>query len=152
MTTVGYFQIAAASWIALLALRGFSLLQIGMLESIFHIVSLCFELPPVLSPMSSGGGNADCKSDSLPDFRYADDFSTGFATTALALGCSALSYNLASGTREALAYDSLKQNGNEGFYARFSSTEMMLYRITNSTANALRRSCPVAGIPTRICD
>ena len=61
-------------------------------------------------------------------------FSTGFATTALALGCSALSYNLASGTREALAYDSLKQNGDEGFYARFSSTEMMLYRITNSTA------------------
>ena len=43
-------------------------------------------------------------------------------------------YNLASGTREALAYDSLKQNGDEGFYARFSSTEMMLYRITNSTA------------------
>ena len=31
-------------------------------------------------------------------------------------------------------YDSLKQNGDEGFYARFSSTEMMLYRITNSTA------------------
>lgn len=61
-------------------------------------------------------------------------FSTGFATTALALGCSALSYNLASGTREALAYDSLKQNGDEWFYARFSSTEMMLYRITNSTA------------------
>ncbi len=29
MTTVGYFQIAAASWVALLALRGFSLLQIG---------------------------------------------------------------------------------------------------------------------------
>ena len=51
-----------------------------------------------------------------------------------ALGCSALSYNLASGTREALAYDSLKQNGDEWFYARFSSTEMMLYRITNSTA------------------
>ena len=45
MTTIGYFQIAAASWVALLALRGFSLLQIGMLESIFHIVSLCFELP-----------------------------------------------------------------------------------------------------------
>ena len=57
MTTVGYFQIAAASWVALLALRGFSLLQIGMLESIFHIVSLCFELPSsALSPMFSGDG------------------------------------------------------------------------------------------------
>ena len=34
-----------------------------------------------------------------------------------------LSYNLASGTREALAYDSLKKDGNEGAYNRFSSTE-----------------------------
>lgn len=134
MTTVGYFQIAAASWVALLALRGFSLLQIGMLESIFHIVSLCFELLRRCRRCFRATENADCKSDGLPDFRYADDFSTGFATTALALGCSALSYNLASGTREALAYDSLKQNGDEWFYARFSSTEMMLYRITNSTA------------------
>ena len=45
VTSVGYFQIAGASWVALLALRGFSLLEIGMLESIFHIVSFCFELP-----------------------------------------------------------------------------------------------------------
>ena len=39
VTSVGYFQIAWASWVALLALRGFSLLEIGILESIFHIVS-----------------------------------------------------------------------------------------------------------------
>ena len=45
MTTVGYFQIAGASWVALLAMRGFSLLEIGVLESIFHVVSFCFEIP-----------------------------------------------------------------------------------------------------------
>lgn len=135
MTTVGYFQIAAASWVALLALRGFSLLQIGMLESIFHIVSLCFELPSGVVADVFGRRKTLIASQiaSLISGTLMI-FSTGFATTALALGCSALSYNLASGTREALAYDSLKQNGNEGFYARFSSTEMMLYRITNSTA------------------
>ena len=135
MTTVGYFQIAAASWVALLALRGFSLLQIGMLESIFHIVSLCFELPSGIVADVFGRRKTLIASQiaSLISGTLMI-FSTGFATTALALGCSALSYNLASGTREALAYDSLKQNGDEGFYARFSSTEMMLYRITNSTA------------------
>ena len=42
LTTVSYFRIAGASWVALLALRGFSLLQIGILESIFHIASRCF--------------------------------------------------------------------------------------------------------------
>ena len=31
LTTVGYFSIAGASWAALLALRGFSILEIGML-------------------------------------------------------------------------------------------------------------------------
>ena len=135
MTTVGYFQIAAASWVALLALRGFSLLQIGMLESIFHIVSLCFELPSGIVADVFGRRKTLIASQiaSLISGTLMI-FSTGFATTALALGCSALSYNLASGTREALAYDSLKQNGDEWFYARFSSTEMMLYRITNSTA------------------
>ena len=45
LTTVSYFRIAGASWVALLALRGFSLLQIGVLESIFHIASSCFEIP-----------------------------------------------------------------------------------------------------------
>ena len=135
MTTVGYFQIAAASWVALLALRGFSLLQIGMLESIFHIVSLCFELPSGVVADVFGRRKTLIASQmtSLISGTLMI-FSTGFATTALALGCSALSYNLASGTREALAYDSLKQNGNEAFYAHFSSVEMMLYRITNSTA------------------
>lgn len=45
LTTIGYFQIAGASWVALLALRGFSMLEIGMLESIFHVVSCIFEIP-----------------------------------------------------------------------------------------------------------
>ena len=45
LTAVGYFLPAGSSWVALLALRGFSVLEIGLLESIFHIVSFCFELP-----------------------------------------------------------------------------------------------------------
>ena len=74
MTTVGYFQIAAASWVALLALRGFSLLQIGMLESIFHIVSLCFELPSGVVADVFGRRKTLIASQVRPDFRYADDF------------------------------------------------------------------------------
>lgn len=45
ITAIGYFQIAGASWVALLAAREFSLLEIGILESIFHVVSMCFEIP-----------------------------------------------------------------------------------------------------------
>lgn len=50
------------------------------------------------------------------------------------MGFSALSYNLSSGTREALAYDSLKYAGQEEIYNRFASAEMALYRISSSTA------------------
>lgn len=35
LTAVGYFLPAGSSWVALLALRGFSVLEIGLLESIF---------------------------------------------------------------------------------------------------------------------
>lgn len=45
-----------------------------------------------------------------------------------------MSYNLSSGTREALAYDSLKYAGQEDAYNRFASTEMVLYRLSKSTA------------------
>ena len=135
MTTVSYFQIAAASWVALLALRGFSLLQIGMIESIFHIVSFCFELPSGVVADVFGRRKTLIASQTVSLISGTlMIFSTGFASTAFAVGCSALSYNLASGTREALAYDTLKQTGDESFYAHFSSVEMMLYRITNSTA------------------
>lgn len=44
------------------------------------------------------------------------------------------SYDIESGTREALAYDSLKSVNSENDYNKFASTEMMLYRITSSLA------------------
>lgn len=52
--------------------------------------------------------------------------SANFWTTAIAIGFSAISYNLESGTREALAYNSLKSVNRENDYNKFASTEMML--------------------------
>ena len=135
LTTVGYFRIAGASWVALLALRGFSMLEIGMLESIFHIVSSSFEIPSgVVADVF--GRKKTMVLASLVSFVSGlfMILSNNFWSVAFAIGFSALSYNLESGTREALAYDSLKFAGNEEKYNKFASTEMMLYRITSSTA------------------
>lgn len=135
LTTVGYFQIAGASWVALLALRGFSLLEIGILESIFHAVSCIFEIP--------SGAVADVfgRKRTLTLSKLVSVFSsvlmilsTNFWTVAIAIGFNAISYNLESGTREALAYDSLKSVKCENDYNKFASTDMMLYRITSSLA------------------
>lgn len=135
ITTIGYFEIAGASWVALLALRGFSILEIGILESIFHIVSSCFEIP--------SGVVADVfgRKRTMVLARVVSLISSllmilsfNFWTVAFAIGFCAISYNLESGTREALAYDSLKSVGQEKHYNDFASKEMMLYRITTSTA------------------
>ena len=135
LTTVGYFRIAGASWVALLALRGFSMFEIGMLESIFHIVSSSFEIPSgVVADVF--GRKKTMVLASLVSFVSGlfMILSNNFWSVAFAIGFSALSYNLESGTREALAYDSLKFAGQEEKYNRFASTEMILYRIASSTA------------------
>jgi MFS family permease len=135
LTTAGYFQIAGASWVALLALRGFSLLEIGMLESIFHVVSSCFEIPSGVVADVFGRKRTMVLSRLV---NLASSIfmivSADFWTVAFAIGLNAISYNLESGTREALAYDSLKAVGQEEKYNRVASMEMMLYRVTNSVA------------------
>ena len=135
VTSVGYFQIAGASWVALLAMRGFSLLEIGMLESIFHIVSCLFEIPSGVAADVFGRKKTMVMSQFASLLSGAlMILSMDFWTTAFAIGFSAFSYNLSSGTREALAYDSLKMAGKEKEYNVFAAIDMMLYRITNSTS------------------
>ena len=135
LTTVSYFRIAGASWVALLALRGFSLLQIGVLESIFHIASSCFEIPSGVVADVFGRKRTLALSKLVSVLScLAMILSDNFGTVAFAIAFSAISYNLESGTIEALAYDSLKSVKQEEKYNRYASTEMMLYRITSSTA------------------
>ena len=45
VTAISSLQIAGASWVALLAARGFSLAEIGLAEGVFHLVSFLFEVP-----------------------------------------------------------------------------------------------------------
>ncbi|WP_026529294.1 hypothetical protein [Butyrivibrio sp. VCD2006] len=42
---VSGLEIGGAAWVALLYARGFSIIEIGFLESIFHITSMACEIP-----------------------------------------------------------------------------------------------------------
>lgn len=130
------FAIAGASWVALLASRGFSPVEIGLAESCFHVASLLFEIP--------SGAAADvfarkrCMVISACLFIASSLMmaaSRSLPGICLALVLSAWGYNFASGTREALAYDSLKAEGQEAAYMRYASTEMILYRLGASAAS-----------------
>lgn len=134
-SALGGFQIAGASWVALLAARGFSLVEIGFAESVFHLTSLLCELPSGVVSDVFGRKKAMVISQCLSVLAaVAMLASRTLAGVLPAMALSAMSYNFASGTREALAYDSLKLSGQEARYDVFSSTELIFYRISSSAA------------------
>ena len=134
-TGLSAVQLASASWVALLAARGYSLVEIGLAESAFHLASLLFEIPSgVLSDVfgrrrtlllsqafSLLSALLMLLSRSLPEIMIAMVF-------------SALGYNCASGTREALAYDSLEKAGRAAEYDRYAAADMAIYRVASACA------------------
>lgn len=130
LTTLESLSLGGASWVALLAARGYSIAKIGVIEAIFHCVSLCGEIPSGLAADVLGRKRTMIASRVMSVLSaIAMIFSDSFWGIAVAVGMNALSYNMASGTREALAYDSLKKYNKEADYNKFASTEMMIYRI-----------------------
>ena len=135
---VAGLAIAGAAWVALLAQRGFSTVEIGLLESIFHITSLTFEIPSgVISDVFGRRKTMVAGRVMVIISSLLMIVSKDFFTVALAIAVNALSYNLASGTREALAYDSLKEAGIENEYDKFASTDLMIYQIFGSVGTLL---------------
>lgn len=112
-------NITSAIWVLYLAFRGMSLVEIGILESIYHITGLIFELPT--------GAIADVygKKFSIVVGRVVSVMacilmmtSNSFWGFGVAFILSAASMNLNSGAAEALVYDSLKALGEEETYKK----------------------------------
>ena len=114
---INNLNMASSIWVLYLAYRGMSLLQIGMLEGIFHIASMLFEVP--------SGSLADLfgRKKTMIAGRVCMAiscivmlFSRTFPMFAFGFVLHAWSYNFNSGAEEALVYDSLKHNGREDEY------------------------------------
>ncbi len=135
MSGMDSLHIAGEAWVALLALRGYSLAEIGVLEGIFHAFSLCGEMPSGVVADVLGRKKALVASKWMSVLSIVLMIcSNNFWMIALAIGVNALSYNLASGTREALAYDSLRMMGKEEEYHKYSSNDMIIYRLCSAVA------------------
>ena len=143
---VSGFAIGGAAWVALLAARGFSTVEIGLLESIFHITSMTFEIPSgVIADVFGRRKTMIASRVMVIISSLLMIISRNFFTVAIAISASALSYNLASGTREALAYDTLKEAGLEKEYDRFASNDLMIYQIFSSVGTLLAGVALVLG-------
>ena len=130
------FQIVDAVWVVFLLQRGFSIVQVGIAEGVFHVVSMCCEIPSgmladligrkrtlVLSGMVSAAGS------------LCMILTDAFFMILVAMGLNALSYNLVSGSREALTYDSLLEAGVQEEYLRVSAIQEKLYLFVFAAAN-----------------
>lgn len=135
MCAIGNFSLGGAAWVALLAARGFSLVEIGILETIFHMTSLTFEIPSGMMADIYGRKKIMVASHVMSVVSCLLMIcSRSFLEVALSICFSALSYNLASGSGEAYAYDGMKSCGMEAEYEKFSANKVLLYRIFNGSA------------------
>jgi Sugar phosphate permease len=112
-------NITSAIWVLYLSFKGMSLIEIGILESIYHITGVLFELPTGVIADLYG------KKFSVVTGRIVSVIScilmitsNNFWGFALAFVLSAASMNLNSGAGEALVYDSLKSLGEEEKYKK----------------------------------
>jgi len=112
-------SLSEAIWMLYLAWRGMSLVQIGLIEAVFHGTSLLMEVPTGLIADRFGRrtsrvvGRLVAMVGTLLMLA-----SRSFGGFALAFVFVALSYNLESGAGDALVYDSLIQCGKQDRYAR----------------------------------
>ena len=127
-SVLGQISLSGA-WVAILAARGFSLAQIGFAETIFHIVSIIFEIPSGVLADVFGRKKTliiSCLMRITGDIVMV--FSNNYALVCLSIAFHALSYNFASGSGDALAYDSLKSVGQEGHFEKYASNQLVIYR------------------------
>lgn len=132
------FRPAGSIWVLLLALRGFSLVEIGVAEGVFHMVSLCCELPSGLLADLMGRRRTLAAGQAM--FLLSPLLmacSEGLGDVCLSMAALALGYNLQSGTREAMAYESMLQADREDGYLKFSSLQNAVYRFSDGGAMLL---------------
>ena len=120
------------AWVVILAARGFSLVQIGFAETVFHITSLICEIPSGMLADMYGRkkmlvlGNLMAVTGDLVMFLSED-----FGLVLLSMPFHAMAFNFASGSGEALAYDSMKREGKQEGYEKYASHQSITYRIAS---------------------
>ena len=142
-------RITDAVWVALLAARGFSLWEIGLAESVFHIVSLLCEVPSGMAADLLGRKKALVSGGVLAvTSNLLMAFAPNLFAICFAMALNALYGTLFSGTFTALVYDSLKTEDREDEYLQISANSSqisMLASALGSLASTVQRFLGFAG-------
>lgn len=118
------------AWVAILAARGYSLVEIGIAETVFHITSLIFEIPSGVFADVFGRKKMLIVSAVMRIIgNIVMILSNNLFMVCLSIAFHALSYNFSSGTGDALAYDSLKLAEMEDKFEKYGSNQLVIYRL-----------------------
>ena len=118
------------AWVAILAARGYSLVEIGIAETVFHIVSLMFEIPSGV--LADVFGRKKMLVVSTIMGMISDVLmilSNSLFMVCMSTAFRALCYNFSSGSGDALAYDSLKVAKMESEFERYEANQLIIYRL-----------------------
>ena len=119
-----------SAWVAILAARGYSLVEIGIAETVFHITSLIFEIPSgVLADVFGRKKMLIVSTIMRMIGNVIMIASNNLFMVCMSIAFMALSYNFSSGSGEALAYDSLKLAKQESKFERYESNQLIIYRL-----------------------
>lgn len=118
------------AWVAILTARGYSLTEIGLAETVFHITSILFEIPSGVLADLFGRKKMLLVSSVLRMIgNIIMIFSCNLFMVCTSIAFHAMSYNFSSGSGDALAYDSLKLASKESYYEKYASNQLIIYRL-----------------------
>lgn len=118
------------AWVAILAARGYSLVEIGIAETVFHITSLIFEIPSGVFADVFGRKKMLIVSTIMRMIgNVIMILSNNLFMACMSIAFMALSYNFSSGSDDALAYDSLKLAKMESRFEKYESNQLVIYRL-----------------------
>lgn len=123
------------AWVAILAARGFSLVEIGLAETCYHAASLLTEIPSGTLADVYGRKKMLIVSTLIHILASAIMIlSNGLALVCLSIALYAVCDSFASGSGDALAFDSLKSVGQDSLYDRYESNQLIIYRLCNGVS------------------
>lgn len=129
-------RVTDAVWVVFLISRGFSLWQVGLVEGIFHVISLLCEIPSGMAADLIGrrrslavAGLWGLVSALLMAFTHT------FFGVCLSMACSSLACSFISGSDEAILYDSLLQADKAEDYVPISARFSKIQTLGNFLSN-----------------
>ena len=129
LSVLGNLSLTGA-WVAILAARGFSLVEIGFAETCYHIASLMTEIPSGTLADVYGRKRMLMISTFIHIAASAVMIlSTGLPLVCFSIALHAVCDSFASGSGDALAFDSMKSAGQENRYDRYESNQLIIYRL-----------------------